>query len=134
MKKSIFLLILMLLLSACGDTAEFQAEQQTSDDIAKNIANYLAEFKEIEDCNVQIDGKTAVVSLNLAHKHSDSELIALKKRVAADIKQKNATISRVAVNTAPDTLERIQGDEDDNVPNAEKNKDDEIFVNVIPTI
>ena len=141
MKKSLLILFLTLLLVSCGgresDVEEFQAEQQSSDAIAKSIANYLADFDEIKDCNVQIDGKTAVISLNLAYKHSDAELIALKKRVAADIKLQNSTITHVAVNTAPDMLENIQSG-DDNSSELEKalerNDDEEIFVNIVPTI
>ena len=143
MKKSfLFLLLtLILLLASCatqgGEVSDFQLEQQSSDAVAKNIANYLADFDEIEDSNVQIDGQVAVVGLNLAYKLDDTELIALKKQIAADIKARNVTITRVAVNTAPDMLENIQGESVDTpeVQKAlEKNDDDEIFVNIAPTI
>ena len=138
MKKSLFLLFVVLLFTACGDVSDFQAQLQSSDDVAKSIANNLAEsYDEIEDCNVQVDGATAVVSLDLAHEHSDAELIALKKRVAADIRSQNSTIKRVAVNTAPDMLENIRGMGDDETEvekSLEKNSDEEIFVNIAPTI
>jgi hypothetical protein len=137
MKKCSFLLIFILLFVSCGDVAEFQDEQQSLDAAAKNIANYLADFAEIEDCNVQIDGTTALISLNLARKHNDTELIALKKRIAADIKSQNSDITRVAVNTAPDMIEGVLGDADDTpqIENAlEGNDDKEIFVNIAPNI
>ena len=140
MKKSLLMLFLIVLLSSCGDgreVTEFQARQQSSDAIAKDIANYLANFEEIESCNVQIDGKTAVVSLNLASELDNAELIALKKRVAAEVKAQNNAIMRVAVNTAPDMLEAVKGENDDELEvekALEKNDDEEIFVNIAPTI
>ena len=141
MKKSFLVLFFTLALASCAtqsnEISDFQAEQQTSDAVAKGIANYLATLDEIEDSNVQIDGTTVVIGLNLARKHSDTELIALKKRIAADIKAQNSGIMRVVINTAPDILEAIQG-EDDDTPEIEKvlekNDDKEIFVNIAPTI
>ena len=148
MKKSFLLLFLIsqflvIMLTSCAnhsnEIAEFESEQQSSDNIAKGIANYLASFDEIEDCNVQINGNTAVIGLDLAHKHSDAKLIALKKRIATDIKSQYDAIARVAINTAPDMLKNIQGENDDaqstEIEKAlEKNSDEEIFVNVVPTI
>ena len=140
MKKSLLVLILTLLLASCGaqgnEVPDFQIAQQSSDAAAKSIANYLAALDEIEDSNVQIDGATVVIGLNLARKYDDAELIALKKRIAADIKAQNSGITRVAVNTAPDMLEAIQG-EGEEPPEIEevleKNDDEEIFVNTAPT-
>ena len=141
MKKSFLFMLLALSLASCTtqseEVSDFQVEQQSSDTVAKSIANYLADLDEIEDSNVQIDGQVAVVGLNLAYKLGDTELIALKKRIAADIKTRNSTITRVAVNTAPDMLENIRGESADtpDVQKAlEKNDDDEIFVNTVPTI
>ena len=143
MKKSFILVFLTLLLASCAaqdnEVSDFQVEQQSSDAFAKSIANYLAGLDEIEDSNVQIDGKSAVISLNLTHKMGDAELIALKKRIADDIKSQNSSITRVAINTAPDMLENIQGKDDDaqnvEVKKAlEENDDEEIFVNIAPTI
>ena len=140
MKKSFFALVLTLLLASCAsqnsEVADFQAEQQVSDNVAKSIANYLAALDEIEGSNVQIDGATVVIGLNLARKYDDAELIALKKRIVADIKAQNSGITRVAVNTAPDMLEAIQGEgkEPPEVEKVlEKNDDEEIFVNIAPT-
>jgi len=133
MKKSFLLIFLIFLLAACGNVAEFEAELQSADDIARDIANYLAGFGEIDDCNVQIDGAVAVIGLDLACEMADMELIALKKRIAAEVKSRNVSIKRVAVNTAPDMLERVQGENVDG-PNDNKNDSEEIFVNVAPTI
>ena len=139
MKKSLLLLILALLFVSCADisdVAEFEADQQSADAVAKNIANYLADFAEIEDCSVEINGKTAVISLDLARKFNDAELIALKRRIVADVKSQNAAITHVAVNTAPDMIEYIRGRGND-APAVEKaleeNRDEEIFVNIAPT-
>jgi hypothetical protein len=141
MKKSFIFLLSILLLASCAaqseEVADFQAEQQYCDAVAKSIANYLADFDEIEDSNVQIDGQVAVVGLNLAYKLDDAKLIALKKRIAADIKARNSIITRVAVNTAPDMFEKIRGNgiDEPKVQEAlEKNEDEEIFVNTVPTL
>ena len=140
MRKIFLMLILALLFTSCGgadDVAEFEADQQSSDAVAKDIANYLADFAEIKNCNVHIDGKTAVIGLDLEHKHSDAELIALKRRITAEIKSQNSTITRVAINTTPDMLENIQGEGDSVAPaekSLEENNDKEIFVNIAPTV
>ena len=147
MKKSILFLFFVLLFSACGaqspEIVDFEASQQSTDAIAENIANYLADFAEIKDCNVQIDGGTAVIGLDLAYKMSDAELVALKKHIVSDIKSQNNQITHVAVNTTPDLLENMQNEIDGGRKSAEEreierelgeNDDEEIFVNIAPTL
>ena len=129
MIKRFYFLLLAVFCVSCGDVTDFAAQLDSADDAAKAIANHLSDYAEIDDCNIQIDGKTAVVSLDLAVKLDDANLISLKKQVAADVKRLNSNITHVAVNTAPNMLEHIQGDSIDAPTN-----DAEIFVNPIPTI
>jgi len=140
MKKSfiltIFLVLLTLPLASCGDVANFEARQESLEAVARDIENYLVGYNEINDCTVKIDGKTAVISLDLTRDLDSRELIALKRRVVADTRWQSSGIRRVAVNTAPDMLEKIQGGGDDapEIERAlERNRDEEIFDNIAPT-
>ncbi|MCL2376814.1 MAG: YhcN/YlaJ family sporulation lipoprotein [Defluviitaleaceae bacterium] len=136
MKKSLLLLILMALLASCG------AQNHDTEATATRIANYLAGLAEVEDCNVRVDGSVAVVGLSLVREHDDAELIALKKRIVADIKSQNSEITWVAVNTAADMFEDVQKVVDDGHESPEERKierelkenDEDIFVNVVPTM
>jgi|GEM_PF-4710151 len=140
MKKMFMFVLLIFLLGSCadaGDVTDYEVEKQSVDNMAENISNHLANYAEIKDCNVQIDSDTAVISLNLTKELNDADLIALKQRVANDVKSRNNNIKHVAVNTAPYMLERVRG-KGDNAPDIEesleKNRNEEIFVNTIPTI
>jgi len=136
MKKSLLFLTFTLLLVACG------AQNHDAEAIAGRIANYVSGLVEVEECNVQVDGNVAVIGLNLAREHNDAELIALKKRIVAEVRAQNSEITRVAVNTAADMIENVTEDFGDGRESAEEreieaelkeNEDEDIFVNVVPT-
>jgi len=136
MKKSLLFLTLTLTLVACG------AQNHDAEATAGRIANYVSGLAEVKECNVQVDGNVAVIGLNLAREHNDAELIALKKRIVADVRAQNREITRVAVNTAADMFEDVTESFDDGRKSAEEreveaelreNEGEDIFVNVVPT-
>ena len=136
MKKSWLLLLLALILAACG------AQNHDAEATAAHIANYVSGLVEVEECNVQIDGNVAVIGLNLAHEHNEAELIALKRRIVADVRAQNSEITRVAVNTAAETFENVTESPDDGHKSLEErkieaelkeNEGKDIFINVVPT-
>ncbi|MCL2397446.1 MAG: YhcN/YlaJ family sporulation lipoprotein [Defluviitaleaceae bacterium] len=136
--------VLSVLLTGCslnsGDVANFERQQNAEDNTGMSIAAYLSDFDEIEDCTVQVDGGVAVVSMSLAEKYSDTELIALKRRVVADIRRQYDHINHVSVNTLPDLFENFVNPDATESPEEkeidrqlEKNADKEIFNNVAPS-
>jgi len=136
MKKSFLFIFLAMLLTSCGvashNVAEFEVQQDFADDVAEGIANYLADFAEIKNCNVIIDGNVAVIGLDLTQEHDDNSLIALKQRIVSEVKAHHNSITRVAVTTTPDMYEKFFGDGEVE-KELEKNVDKEIFVNIVPT-
>ena len=148
MKKAWFALAtaLIILLSSCAvktnEVIEYQQEQNETDVVAKQIADYLLAMDEIEKCNVRISGSTAVVAINTAKDYGrdDAFLIELKHKIIADIKSQNAYIQHVTVTAAPDIFERIyegeteSAEEDEIERELEKNTGEEIFNNVMPTV
>ena len=134
--------IALIALSCCArvDVAEFEHNQNQTEDTAKKIANYLTALQNVEESAVQIQGQTAVVGINLAYEHNDKELIALKKKIIAEIKQQNNEINHVAVTTALDLFEKINEingkdtlEEKNIEKQLEKNNKNEIFTNIAPT-
>lgn len=148
MKKALyaFAISLIILLASCGvksdEVVDYQQKQSEADTAAEEIKDYLLSMDEIEECNVRIDGDTAVVSINLAENYGrdDAFLIGLKYKIIADIKLQNAHVRHVAVTTAPDIFDRLHEDERESAEEdvvekkLEKNAGKEIFNNVVPTV
>ena len=131
---------LLLSLSACSShISDFRQEQAEYGEMAESIAEYLTGLEEIEDCTVQIDGAAALVAINLAGEYSDEEIIGLKRRIAADIRGQNSQINHVTITTAPDMYEKTHGTKPDSPEERridkelDKNRDKEIFTDMIPT-
>jgi len=118
---------ILFLLSACGnagngDVADFQEQQTAVDCLETEIANFVKRLEHGIDCDVEINGGTAIVTLHAPHvQGDDNELIALKKRISTAIQEQYSGINRVSVNCGFGSLEKIS-----NPDNAKDNDEHQI--------
>ena len=127
MKKIFSYVFILIFLASCSSQ---KLATPQADSMAKEIASHLKTYSLVEDATVQINGQTATISLALTDYNAhDNILIPLKKQIDTHVKENYTTIKRVAINTAPNLYEKIQGGDED-IP---KENNDEIFYNLMPT-
>ena len=141
MRRILCILVLLIGFSACasGDVAQFDQRQDAEEDLAQEIARHLEGYRDIKNAVVRLDGGTAVVSLDLADKYSDGEIIALKQAIAAHVRGRYADVDHVVVSTAFDMFEDIKGNSDSAEERRIKrelasNEDEAIFAEILPGV
>ncbi len=117
MKKLILIGLLAVIMCSCSkaatkatlpdDVAKFQDEAETTEVFAETIAEDISKIDGIQTATVLVNGKTAIVGIDLKTKVDDIKLMATKKEVEERVKELAPDFDRVAVTAAPDLVERI---------------------------
>ena len=141
-----FGILLALTAAACsnattGNIADFEERSTAVDSIETQIADLVKRIEGDIDCDVELSGGTANVTINAPHVDGDdSELIALKQRIVATIRAHYSSVDRVSVHSSFGGLEKIsnpdkaKSDEEHRIDDALKsNERHEVFDIPAPT-
>jgi len=128
--------------AASGDVADFEERQTAVDNIETEIADLVKQLESGIDCDVEVSGGTANVTIRAPHiEEDDDRLVALKQRIVAEIRAQYSSIDRVSVNSSFGALEKIsnpdksKSGEERRIDNDLKNNEHhEIFDIAAPTL
>lgn len=84
-----------------------EAIKKTPESRAKIIADYLLKIDEIEDCAVHVSGRTAVIGISLATDLERRELVALKRKIAAEAKNADPQTTHATVSTSASIYKKL---------------------------
>ena len=126
------LAVFLLLLSSCGtgDVADFECDRAVESDVAAQIAAHIKTYAEVSDCTAEVDGDAATLSLDLAGTYDDAQIVALKRKIVADVRGRYVGINRVAISTALDIFEKAAGEPE----GIKENEDKDVFDIPAPTL
>ena len=125
-----------------ADTAPEQFEQlhQSAEARARELAGFVTNMEGISEAFVVVNGRTAIVGINLAREMTDTQLIDLKNVVKKEVMSRDKDITHVAVTASPELVERVNrlmgsgGPSPSEQRELEQNKDNDAFFRVAPTI
>ncbi len=106
------LTILLVSIFICGCSVNnsinsvdrFDAKSETTEDKAELLSKEITSLNEIKSATVIINGKSALVNIEIQGEASDKELTVIKNKVERRIKELDKNITQVGVTSAAELI------------------------------